>query len=74
VGKVLGSIGSVAGGLSIGKEGPFVHAGDLVSTKGSGICHLSPSSLSRCMYRSTLDGWIIGVCVSYDIHESREWT
>ena len=27
VAKVLGAIGSVAGGLAIGKEGPFVHAG-----------------------------------------------
>eukprot|EP00798_Chlamydomonas_sp_ICE-L_P013668 gene13668-19556_t len=27
VAKILGAIGSVAGGLAIGKEGPFVHAG-----------------------------------------------
>jgi hypothetical protein len=27
VAKLVGAIGSVAGGLAIGKEGPFVHAG-----------------------------------------------
>jgi chloride channel 7 len=27
VGKVIGSLGSVGGGLAIGKEGPFVHIG-----------------------------------------------
>jgi H+/Cl- antiporter ClcA len=25
--KLLGSVGAVAGGLAVGKEGPFVHAG-----------------------------------------------
>ncbi len=25
--KIIGSMGAVAGGLAIGKEGPFVHAG-----------------------------------------------
>lgn len=29
--KVLGAIGSVAGGLAIGKEGPFVHAGAAIA-------------------------------------------
>ncbi len=31
VAKVLGAIGSVAGGLAIGKEGPFVHAGAAIA-------------------------------------------
>ncbi len=31
VAKVLGAVGSVAGGLAIGKEGPFVHAGAAIA-------------------------------------------
>ena len=27
IAKMLGSVGAVAGGLAVGKEGPFVHAG-----------------------------------------------
>jgi hypothetical protein len=38
VGKILGSIGAVAGGLAIGKEGPFVHAGAAV---GALLCQAS---------------------------------
>ncbi|PNW88649.1 hypothetical protein CHLRE_01g038700v5 [Chlamydomonas reinhardtii] len=42
--KVLGAIGSVAGGLAIGKEGPFVHAGAaiaaIISQGGSGSARL----------------------------------
>ncbi|GIL91065.1 hypothetical protein Vretimale_9495 [Volvox reticuliferus] len=44
VAKILGAIGSVAGGLAIGKEGPFVHAGAaiaaIVSQGGSGSMRL----------------------------------
>ena len=29
--KLLGSVGVVAGGLSVGKEGPFVHAGACIA-------------------------------------------
>lgn len=29
--RVLGSIGAVAGGLAVGKEGPFVHAGACIA-------------------------------------------
>jgi len=32
VAKVLGSVGSVAGGLAVGKEGPFVHTGACVAS------------------------------------------
>ncbi|KAG2496165.1 hypothetical protein HYH03_005767 [Edaphochlamys debaryana] len=43
--KVLGAIGSVAGGLAIGKEGPFVHAGSaiaaIISQGGSGSTRLA---------------------------------
>ena len=31
VAKVLGSVGSVAGGLAVGKEGPFVHTGACIA-------------------------------------------
>ena len=38
--KILGAVGSVAGGLAIGKEGPFVHAGAgiaaIISQVGAG--------------------------------------
>jgi H+/Cl- antiporter ClcA len=37
VGKIVGSIGAVAGGLAIGKEGPFVHAGAAV---GALLCQV----------------------------------
>ncbi|GLC67770.1 hypothetical protein PLESTF_000605500 [Pleodorina starrii] len=44
VAKFLGAVGSVAGGLAIGKEGPFVHAGAaiaaIVSQGGSGAVRL----------------------------------
>jgi chloride channel 7 len=40
VAKMLGSIGAVAAGLAVGKEGPFVHAGAaigaLLSQVGAG--------------------------------------
>lgn len=29
--KLAGSVGAVAGGLAIGKEGPFVHAGACIA-------------------------------------------
>jgi len=31
VAKLVGSVGAVAGGLAIGKEGPFVHAGACIA-------------------------------------------
>lgn len=37
IGKIVGSIGAVAGGLAIGKEGPFVHAGAAV---GALLCQV----------------------------------
>uniref|UniRef100_A0A383VWF9 Chloride channel protein n=1 Tax=Tetradesmus obliquus TaxID=3088 RepID=A0A383VWF9_TETOB len=41
--KLLGSVGAVAGGLAVGKEGPFVHAGAclgaLISQGGSSSNH-----------------------------------
>ena len=46
IGKVVGSVGSVAGGLAVGKEGPLVHTGSciaaLLSQGGSSRFHLSP--------------------------------
>ena len=33
VAKILGSLGSVGGGLAVGKEGPFVHIGVLPSSE-----------------------------------------
>ena len=46
IGKVVGSVGSVAGGLAVGKEGPLVHTGSciaaLLSQGGSNRFHLSP--------------------------------
>jgi chloride channel 7 len=43
--KLTGSVGAVAGGLAVGKEGPFVHAGAclgaLLSQGGSSRRHLS---------------------------------
>ncbi|GAQ87178.1 chloride channel protein [Klebsormidium nitens] len=45
VGKVVGSIGSVAGGLALGKEGPLVHTGaciaSLLGQGGSTKYHVS---------------------------------
>jgi len=42
--KLSGSVGAVAGGLAVGKEGPFVHAGAclgaLLSQGGSNTRHL----------------------------------
>ena len=32
VGQVLGSIGSVGGGLALGKEGPLVHTGACIAS------------------------------------------
>lgn len=37
VAKVLGSIGSVAGGLAVGKEGPFVHTGACIANQVGSI-------------------------------------
>mmetsp|Transcript_23545 Transcript_23545/g.51672 ORF Transcript_23545/g.51672 Transcript_23545/m.51672 type:complete len:861 (+) Transcript_23545:337-2919(+) len=45
VAKVLGAIGSVAGGLAIGKEGPFVHAGACIAailSQGGTLPHTLP--------------------------------
>ncbi|KAF5752283.1 chloride channel protein CLC-d [Tripterygium wilfordii] len=45
IGKILGSIGSVGGGLALGKEGPLVHTGaciaSLLGQGGSTKYHLS---------------------------------
>ncbi|XP_028773976.1 chloride channel protein CLC-d [Neltuma alba] len=45
IGKIFGSIGSVAGGLALGKEGPLVHTGaciaSLLGQGGSTKYHLS---------------------------------
>jgi hypothetical protein len=58
--KLLGSVGAVAGGLAVGKEGPFVHAGAclgaLISQVIGGCCccqflekwNASAQSLSGC--------------------------
>lgn len=40
VAKVVGSVGSVAGGLAIGKEGPFVHAGAAIAAILSQVCEI----------------------------------
>lgn len=32
IGQVLGSIGSVGGGLALGKEGPLVHTGACIAS------------------------------------------
>eukprot|EP01025_Chloroclados_australasicus_P054300 TRINITY_DN6431_c0_g1_i5.p2 TRINITY_DN6431_c0_g1~~TRINITY_DN6431_c0_g1_i5.p2 ORF type:complete len:402 (-),score=33.35 TRINITY_DN6431_c0_g1_i5:272-1477(-) len=32
IAKVMGSLGSVAGGLAVGKEGPFVHTGSCIAS------------------------------------------
>ncbi|KAJ0982306.1 hypothetical protein J5N97_010561 [Dioscorea zingiberensis] len=46
IGKIFGSIGSVGGGLALGKEGPLVHTGaciaSLVGQGGSTKYHLNP--------------------------------
>ena len=46
LGKVFGSVGSVAGGLAVGKEGPLVHTGSciaaLLSQGGSNKFKLNP--------------------------------
>ena len=38
VAKILGSLGSVGGGLAVGKEGPFVHIGACVASLLSQVC------------------------------------
>ncbi|KAG0456779.1 hypothetical protein HPP92_024567, partial [Vanilla planifolia] len=49
IGKIFGSIGSVGGGLALGKEGPLVHTGaciaSLLAQGGSTKYHLSSSWL-----------------------------
>ncbi|KAL8171357.1 hypothetical protein V2J09_023161 [Rumex salicifolius] len=46
IGKIFGTIGSVGGGLALGKEGPLVHTGaciaSLLGQGGSTKYHLSP--------------------------------
>ncbi|XP_039137139.1 LOW QUALITY PROTEIN: chloride channel protein CLC-d [Dioscorea cayenensis subsp. rotundata] len=46
IGKIFGSIGSVGGGLALGKEGPLVHTGaciaSLIGQGGSTKYHLNP--------------------------------
>lgn len=32
IAKILGSLGSVGGGLAVGKEGPFVHIGACIAS------------------------------------------
>lgn len=36
--KLAGSVGAVAGGLAVGKEGPFVHAGACLGALLSQVC------------------------------------
>jgi chloride channel 7 len=38
VGKILGSIGSVGGGLALGKEGPLVHTGACIASVLGQVC------------------------------------
>ncbi len=47
VGKIVGSIGAVAGGLAIGKEGPFVHAGAAVGALLCQVGHWCCSAIAR---------------------------
>ena len=39
VAKIVGSLGSVGGGLAIGKEGPFVHIGACLAQLLSQVWH-----------------------------------
>jgi chloride channel 7 len=48
VGKILGSIGSVGGGLALGKEGPLVHTGACIASVLGQVC--STSCHGRLLY------------------------
>ena len=52
VAKILGSLGSVGGGLAVGKEGPFVHIGACIASvlsqvRGAPVAQLLCSSCRR---------------------------
>lgn len=53
--KLLGSVGAVAGGLAVGKEGPFVHAGACIAALLCQVgitCILSSATQSPSKYIS----------------------
>ncbi|CAM8915097.1 unnamed protein product [Rhodiola kirilowii] len=73
IGKIFGSIGSVGGGLALGKEGPLVHTGaciaSLLGQGGSTKYHLSSrwgvatSGGSQLMWRVFFTSAIVAVVV-----------
>ncbi len=46
--QILGSIGSVGGGLALGKEGPLVHTGACIASVLGQVC--STSCHGRLLY------------------------
>uniref|UniRef100_A0A0E0D4X6 Chloride channel protein n=1 Tax=Oryza meridionalis TaxID=40149 RepID=A0A0E0D4X6_9ORYZ len=67
VGKIFGSIGSVGGGLALGKEGPLVHTGaciaSLLGQGGSAKYHLSSRWRSHLMWRVFFTSAVVAVVV-----------
>lgn len=60
--KLTGSVGAVAGGLAVGKEGPFVHAGapQLMNIDA----HITPAALALQCSAPVLLAAVIAACMN----------
>lgn len=58
VAKILGSLGSVGGGLAVGKEGPFVHIGACIASVFSQVRALA---VARRYSQSRTTAWLVRI-------------
>jgi H+/Cl- antiporter ClcA len=62
--KLLGSVGAVAGGLAVGKEGPFVHAGACLGALISQVRKRQMKGLAYilmwCAFHTAADTLLLG--------------